>query len=110
MFLRVWRIMFDQTFLPEQQQTRKPLSMLASLLVQSIAIGLVVLLSLVYTQQLPIQQLNSILLPPTAPTASQSVPTEARRTPLVGRVHQLIFNLQKFALPRADVTQTQTVD
>lgn len=100
--------MFDQTLLFERYHTGKPLSFLTSIVFQLAAICLLVLISVVSTQRLPLQQLKSILLPPTPPAAVHNLPTEAGKPSLAGRPHALILNLQRFAFHPTNVSPTNT--
>src|SRR5579875_2843283 len=61
--------MFNQTFVDTNGNTHKPATMLASTLLQVAALGLLILLPLIYTQVLPSAQLKSLLVAPPPPTA-----------------------------------------
>jgi protein TonB len=74
--------MFQQTFLDTGQNTKKPVTVVFSLLLQICALCVLALLPLVYTQALPNAQLRSMLAAPAPPrTASPKPPieTKARR-------------------------------
>lgn len=70
--------MFDQTFVNGSYRTRKPLTVLLSVLLQVIALGLLVLIPLVYTQALPSAQLRSLLTAPAPPQAAPPKPPEIK--------------------------------
>src|SRR6185437_6572942 len=70
--------MFDQTFVNGSYKARKPLTVLLSLLLQVIAICLLVLIPLVYTQALPSAQLRSLLTAPAPPRTAPPKPPEVR--------------------------------
>jgi protein TonB len=99
--------MFDQTLLPERHETRKPLSLLTSLAFQFVVVGLVLLLSMLSSERLPLRQLKSILLPPTPPASVHNVATETVERPLAARVRPLILNFQKFTFRPESAVQTQ---
>ncbi len=61
--------MFDQTFVEGQQKTKKPYTIVLSLVVQISTIGILMLMPLVYTESLPNAQLKSMLMAPPPPPA-----------------------------------------
>ncbi len=72
--------MFEQSLLG-RTRTRTKYSVCVSLLLESLVIGVAVLLPLVYTSPLPARQLMSYLVAPTAPPAARAVtPAKARET------------------------------
>jgi protein TonB len=56
--------MFDQTFVDHAQTTKEPFALAASVLLESFAVGLLILIPLIYTQALPSAQLKSLLTAP----------------------------------------------
>ncbi len=80
--------MFDQTFVEGRQKTKKPYTIVFSLLVQISTICVLILIPLVYTEALPNAQLKSMLVapppPPQAPPPPRDVKFATRATP-----HQL---------------------
>lgn len=71
--------MFDQTFIDSGRQTKKPATVVFSVLLQTCVLALLVLLPLVYTQALPSAQLRGILTAP-APPVKTPVVTKIERT------------------------------
>ncbi len=59
--------MFNQTFIDATEKTKKPFTVLLSLLMQLLAISLLILIPLVYTQALPSAQLKGQIVAPAAP-------------------------------------------
>ncbi len=59
--------MFEQTFVNARQNTKKPFTILLSILLQVFVICLLILIPLVYTQALPNAQLRSMLTAPAPP-------------------------------------------
>lgn len=68
--------MFSQTFVDGTQQTRKPYTVVVSILLQTAAICITILVPLLYTQTLPSAQLKSMLMAPAPP------PPVAPKTPV----------------------------
>jgi len=66
--------MFDQTFVDGRQKTKKPVTVFLSILLQAVAICVLVLIPLVYTQALPSAQLRSMLTAPAPPRAAPPKP------------------------------------
>ena len=77
--------MFSQTFVDGTHQTRKPITVLASTLLQIGAIGVGVLVPLLYTQRLPSAALRSMLTAPPPPIAAPKRPV-VRVTPRTNAV------------------------
>jgi protein TonB len=61
--------MFDQTFVDYTQTTKEPFAFAASVFLETCAIGLLILIPLIYTQALPSAQLKSLLTAPAPPPA-----------------------------------------
>lgn len=59
--------MFEQTFVDTGEMTRKPWTVVVSFVVQCLAVGVMILVPLIYTEALPRQQLMSFLLAPPPP-------------------------------------------
>ncbi|MDQ2949434.1 MAG: energy transducer TonB, partial [Acidobacteriota bacterium] len=59
--------MFEQTFVDGNAKTRKPWTVLLTFVVQCLAIGVAVLIPLIYTDSLPRAQLSAILTAPPPP-------------------------------------------
>jgi protein TonB len=97
--------MFDQSLLPEQRRSRKPLSILASVALQSAAVAVLILLSVVFTQRLPVRQLKSMLLPPPPFLATHNVSSGTRRISSVTQTRSLIVNLAAFTFNRKFTSQ-----
>ena len=68
--------MFDQTFVDHAQTTKEPFALAASVLLESFAVGLLILIPLIYTQALPSARLKSLLTAPPPPTAPTKPPVE----------------------------------
>src|ERR1700738_4740060 len=61
--------MFEQTFVDDSAKTRKPWTIFVSFLMQALAIGVLILIPLIYTEQLKPAQLTGFLVaPPPPPT------------------------------------------
>ncbi len=76
--------MFSQTFVDGVQRTKKPYTVVVSLLFQIGVIGLMILFPLLYTQALPNAQLKSMLTappPPPPPPPRPPAPTKAQTAP-----------------------------
>jgi periplasmic protein TonB len=86
--------MFDQTLLPEERESRRRLSVLASVVLQCATIALPLLFSVIYTQRLPMRQLQSMLLPPTPPYVAQHPPSSERHPSSAPQIRSLLPNLQ----------------
>ncbi|MDQ2775522.1 MAG: TonB family protein [Acidobacteriota bacterium] len=69
--------MFDQTFVSTERRSRRPLGVIASLLIQGVVICVSILISIAYTKGLPAAQLRALLIAPKAPVA----PHVARNAP-----------------------------
>lgn len=74
--------MFDQTFLDDSEKSRKPLTLLASTLIQVLVLCILLLIPLVYQATLPGANLKSLLMAPRPPVA-----TVARPAPKVQAGH-----------------------
>jgi len=69
--------MFDQTFVSTEGHSRRPLGVVASLIVQCAIVCASILISIAYTQGLPAAQLRALLIaprPPVAPHVVENVP------------------------------------
>ena len=87
--------MFDQTFVSGSKSGRKPFSMLLSLMLQILVIGLLCLAPFVFTQVLPSMQMRSVIAaPPKAPTQLR-VKTVATRS---GMAMARVFHLPSIQL------------
>jgi protein TonB len=72
--------MFEQTFVDGTQKTKKGYTVLLSLLMQIAAIGILILIPLIYTQTLPSAQLKSMLVaPPPPPTPPPPPPPQGNK-------------------------------
>jgi periplasmic protein TonB len=89
--------MFDQTFVDGVQKTKKKYTIVLSLLIEVLALGVLVLIPLLYTQVLPTAQLKSLLMAPAPPRAPIPELVNAAKTPLK-RVRQL--NASLLIVPR----------
>lgn len=76
--------MFEQTFVPDSNRTRGGASLLASFAAQVMAIAVLILIPLMYTQALPATVLKTLLTAPAPPPPPPPPPpvtqTVARRT------------------------------
>jgi periplasmic protein TonB len=87
---------FDQTFVNTERRSRRPLGVVASLVIQAAVICISILVSIAYTQGLPVAQLRALLLAPKAPVGphvAQNAPT-AKSTAAVRpfrMMNQLVF-------------------
>ena len=79
--------MFDQTFLEATPSDKKPVTIALSLLLQICAIGLLVLISLLYTDVLPGAVTRSLLVAPAPPQVTVPILPVSRSHPkLVARI------------------------
>jgi protein TonB len=74
--------MFEQTFVDGQAKTRKPWTVLLSFLLQTVLIGVLVLIPLIYTETLPKAQLTSFLMAPPPPPPPPPPPQAAPPKPV----------------------------
>ncbi|HZQ53412.1 MAG TPA: energy transducer TonB [Bryobacteraceae bacterium] len=75
--------MFDQTFVDHAQTTKEPFALAASVLLESFAVGLLILIPLIYTQALPSAQLKSLLTAPPPPPAPTPKPVGMKQQHVV---------------------------
>lgn len=88
--------MFEQTFVDGTQRTRKPFTVVSSLLLQISAICIMILLPLVFIEALPSAQLKSMLVAPAPPRAPiPAAPVSKVQTRSVVRQ----FNPQRLVAP-----------
>ena len=73
--------MFDQTFVDGTQKTKKPFTVLLSLLLQAGVLGVLVLIPLIWTQTLPSAQLKSMLVAPPPPQETRLALKRAKKAP-----------------------------
>ncbi|MBV9265626.1 MAG: energy transducer TonB [Acidobacteriaceae bacterium] len=78
--------MFDQSFLNSPRGARKPATIFASFIVQIACLGLLVLISIAYTQALPSAQLKGLLIAPRAPMAAVPLSSNTSRPSPASRV------------------------
>ena len=67
--------MFEQTFVDGVGQTKRPVTIILSFAIQIVAIGVLVIIPLIYYDALPGAQLSSLLVAPPPPPASTMPPT-----------------------------------
>lgn len=72
--------MFDQTFVNTEHRSKRPLGVVASLVIQGAVIGASVLISIAYTQGLPAAQLKAMLVVPKPPVAQRAAQNAAKGT------------------------------
>jgi len=84
--------MFEQTFVDGTTKTKKPYTVLASLLLQLGIIGVAILIPLIYTQTLPSAQLKSMLVAPPPPPPPPPPPLPAQKVIQKPVVKQFIAN------------------
>lgn len=70
--------MFDQTFVDGAEKTNKPLSLLASTLIQISVLAILLLIPLVYTATLPGPVFKSLLVAPRPPVAAAPVASKPK--------------------------------
>lgn len=95
--------MFDQTLLPERDRSTRPLNLLASVTLQVIVICSMLLLSIAGPQHLPVAQLRSIFLRPTAPAAAHVLRAETNAPSAAQAPRTFVLNLKNI-IPRAQST------
>jgi protein TonB len=79
-------------------KTKKPLTVFASFVIQTVVVGIMVLIPLIYTEALPRHQLMSFLTAPPPPPPPPPPPATAPRVRVVPRVVQ---QPQEMVQPRA---------
>ena len=97
--------MFEQTLLDIAPKNNKPFTMLLSLLLQVLALGVLIVIPLIYTQVLPNAQLKSVLAAPRSPQAPPLPRAVERAKP------RSIFNVRPVfldLLPLPDVKSRPT--
>ncbi len=70
--------MFSQTFVDNVQKPKEPLAFALSVLLETCALGLLILIPLIYTDALPSAQLKSLLTAPRTPTAQSRTLVEIK--------------------------------
>lgn len=85
--------MFDQTFVDHAQTTKEPFALAASVFLESFAVGLLILIPLIYTQALPSAQLKNLLTAPPPPSAPPKPPA--------GMKQQRVVAARTFSIPTA---------
>ena len=98
--------MFTQTFVDETGKTKKPLTLVFSLLLQLILLFLLILIPLVYTQTLPGAQLKGFLTAPAPPPAAPPKPpaTHTQTNKMVR-----VLNTRQFFAPAAIPKQVNRI-
>lgn len=66
--------MFEQTFVATAPKSKEPVTFAFSVLLEICALGVIILMPLIYTQSLPTAQLRTLLMAPAAPTTSVKAP------------------------------------
>jgi protein TonB len=90
--------MFEQTFVTDTENARKPYSMALSLVFQILIIGALCVLPFVFTQTLPTMQLKGVLAAPRAPSVLKpgQVPTHTvTAAPRVFHLSDLLVRVTK---------------
>lgn len=101
--------MFEQTF-TTGGQTRRARSVIAALFIQIVAVGLVILLPLIYVQQLPAAHTIAYLVaPPPPPPPPPPVAHAARLTPVRTIPRPKIFNPTHLTEPKTVPSQIADV-
>lgn len=75
--------MFDQTFIDHAQTTKEPFALAASVVLETCAVGLLILIPLIYTQALPSAPWKSLLTAPPPPTAPPKPPVGMKQQHVV---------------------------
>ncbi len=91
--------MFEQTFVEGTAKTRKPWTVLLSFLIQTVLIGLLILIPLIYTDSLPKAQLTSFLVAPPPPPPPPPPPA-ATPPPKVVKVIPRQFDAGRLMAPK----------
>ncbi len=91
--------MFEQTFVEGTAKTRKPWTVLLSFLFQTLLIGLLILIPLIYTDSLPKGQLTSFLVAPPPPPPPPPPPA-ATPPPKVVKVIPRQFDAGRLMAPK----------
>ncbi len=87
--------MFDQTFVDGTQQTKKPLTLSLSILMQLFVLSVLLLIPLIYTETLPAAVLKSLLVAPPPPVVR--IPSVAAKTQTVRTAR--LFNGHELTAP-----------
>jgi periplasmic protein TonB len=87
--------MFEQTFVEAAQSGERPNTLLLSLMLQAVAICILILIPLFYTDVLPSTVLRNLLVAPAVPPAVPAPPVPKTQTKFVART----FNPRQLAAP-----------
>jgi len=90
--------MFEQTFVDGVAKTRKPWTVFLSFVLQTLLIGILVLIPLIYTDSLPKAQLASFLTAPPPPPPPPPPPQPVQ--PVVKKVIPRQFDANKLMAPK----------
>jgi protein TonB len=90
--------MFEQTFVDGTVKTKSPWTVLLSFLAQCLAIGVMILIPLIYTDSLPKATLTSLLVAPPPPPPPPPPPAAA--PPKVVKVQPRQFDAGKLMAPK----------
>jgi protein TonB len=102
-------MMFDQTFVDGTQKTREPVTFALSVLLETCAVALLLLIPLIYTQALPNAQLRSLLMAPAAPSAPPKPTPQVKVTTRAVAVRRLPVFLAPTAIPKQINTNVQEI-
>ena len=97
--------MFNQTFVDGTQRTRKPYTVVLSLVLQISALGILILIPLLYTETLPAAQLKSMLVAPPPPSPPPVPMVKAQSKPAFRQL-----NAQQLIAPRAIPKQLNVIN
>ncbi len=92
--------MFDQTFVDARQKTSKPLTLLASTLIQICVLFILLLIPLIYTATLPGASLRSLLVAPPPPVVAVAPPAPKVQAGRVIRVLSVRSLYAPIAIPK----------
>ena len=98
--------MFNQTFVDGTQKTRRPYTIFLSLLCQLFALGILILIPLVFTKALPNAQLKNLLVAPSPPRPTPPQPPVEKKAPKVA-VSQ--FHAGRLLAPRVIPKQVNPI-
>lgn len=101
--------MFEQTFVEGTQKTKKPLAVAASLSLQILALCVLILVPLIYTQALPSAELKSMLTAPAPPTAPVANPVKTKTTPAPAPRHFSATIIAPTVIPKRINTNVQEI-
>jgi periplasmic protein TonB len=100
--------MFTQTFVDGTQKTRKPVTVALSVFLELLALCILILIPLIYTQALPGAQLRNLLIAPSPPIAARPIERVTKPQPrAIARVLNSRILLAPITIPKKVNTMSE---